>query len=88
MRRREFIAGLGGTAVWPVVARAQQRTTIPRIGVLSPSRSEDSIPNRVILNGFMAGLRELGYVEGQNSQSSASFQTRMPIDFANSLLNW
>jgi putative tryptophan/tyrosine transport system substrate-binding protein len=66
MRRREFIAGLGGAAAWPLAARGQQRTTIPRIGVLSPSRSEDSIPNRVILNGFMAGLRELGYVEGQN----------------------
>jgi putative ABC transport system substrate-binding protein len=66
MKRREFIAGLGSAAAWPVMARAQQRTTIPRIGVLSPSRSEDSIPNRVILNGFMAGMRELGYVEGQN----------------------
>src|SRR6516164_6787785 len=66
MRRREFIAGLGGTVAWPVVARAQQRTTVPRIGVLSPSRSEDAIPNRVLLKGFVAGLRELGYVEEQN----------------------
>jgi putative ABC transport system substrate-binding protein len=66
MKRREFIAALGGAAAWPMAARGQQRTTIPRIGVLSPSRSEDSIPNRVILNGFMTGLRELGYVEGQN----------------------
>jgi hypothetical protein len=66
VKRRDFIALLGFVANWPFTARAQQRTTIPRIGVLSPSRSEDSIPNRVILNGFMAGLRELGYVEGQN----------------------
>jgi putative ABC transport system substrate-binding protein len=66
MRRRDFIALLGFAASWPFTARAQQRTTIPRIGVLSPSRSEDAIPNRVILKGFMAGLRELGYVEGQN----------------------
>jgi putative tryptophan/tyrosine transport system substrate-binding protein len=65
VKRREFIAGLGGAAAWPVVARAQQ-PAMPRIGVLSPSRSEDAIPNRVILNGFVAGLRELGYVEGQN----------------------
>jgi putative tryptophan/tyrosine transport system substrate-binding protein len=66
MKRRAFIAALGGAAAWPLVARAQQGTKIPRIGVLSPSRSEDSIPNRVILKGFMAGLRALGYVEGQN----------------------
>jgi putative ABC transport system substrate-binding protein len=47
-------------------ACAQQGTKISRIGVLSPGRSEDSNPNRVILNAFVAGLRELGYAEGQN----------------------
>ena len=66
MKRREFIALLGIVAGWSFAARAQQETKIPRIGVLSPSRSEDSNPNRVLLNAFVAGLRELGYVEGQN----------------------
>ena len=66
MDRRSFITLFGGAVAWPLVAWAQQRTTIPRIGVLSPSRSEDSISNRVILKAFVAGLRELGYVEGQN----------------------
>jgi putative tryptophan/tyrosine transport system substrate-binding protein len=66
MKRRDFITLLGAAANWPFTAQAQQRTTIPRIGVLSPSRSEDAIPNRVILKGFVAGLSELGYVEGQN----------------------
>jgi putative ABC transport system substrate-binding protein len=46
--------------------RAQQGTKIPRIGVLSPSRSEDASPNRATLKAFVAGLRELGYVDGQN----------------------
>jgi putative ABC transport system substrate-binding protein len=68
MRRRAFIALLlSSTAVaWPRIVRAQQGTKIPRIGVLSPSRSEDASPNRVTLKAFVAGLRELGYVDGQN----------------------
>jgi putative ABC transport system substrate-binding protein len=66
MKRREFIALVGFAATWPSAARAQQATKIPRIGVLSPSRSQDSSPNRVTLSAFVAGLRELGYVEGQN----------------------
>ena len=65
MRRRDFIALLGFAANWPFAARAQG-TKIPRIGILSPSRSQDSSPNRVTLRAFVAGLRELGYVEGQN----------------------
>jgi putative ABC transport system substrate-binding protein len=65
MRRREFIALVSGAAAWPLAARAQQ-TKIPRIGVLSPSRSEDASPNRVTLQAFVTGMRELGYVDGQN----------------------
>jgi putative ABC transport system substrate-binding protein len=67
VRRREFITFLAGAAAaWPCIVRAQQGTKIPRIGVLSPSRSEDASPNRVTLKAFVAGLRELGYVDGQN----------------------
>jgi putative ABC transport system substrate-binding protein len=66
MKRREFITLIGGVAAWPRIVRAQQGTKIPRIGVLSPSRSEDASPNRVTLKAFVAGLRELGYVDGQN----------------------
>ena len=67
MRRREFICLTGGAAAaWPLVARAQQATKIPRIGVLLPGPSEGPNLNRVTLNAFVAGLRELGYAEGQN----------------------
>jgi ABC-type uncharacterized transport system substrate-binding protein len=66
MRRREFMTLLGGVAVWPLVAGAQPGTKIFRIGVLSPGRSEDSNPNRVILNALVGELRGLGYVEGEN----------------------
>src|SRR6266436_7660653 len=67
VRRRAFIILLAGAAaMWPRIVRAQQGTKIPRIGVLSPSRSEEASPNRVTLKAFVAGLRGLGYVDGQN----------------------
>src|SRR5215470_17084998 len=66
MRRREFVTLVGAIAVsWPRIVRAQGGPKIPRIGVLSPSRSEDASPNRVTMKAFMSGLRELGYVDGQ-----------------------
>jgi putative ABC transport system substrate-binding protein len=67
MRRRDFIPLLGGTAVaWPLVARAQQTTKMPRIGILSPGRSELPDTTLNMLNSFLRGLHELGYTEGQN----------------------
>jgi putative ABC transport system substrate-binding protein len=63
MRRREFIAGLGGAAAWPVVARAQQ-PTIPVIGWLGGQSADDDYKNITV--PFLQGLKEAGYVEGQN----------------------
>ena len=89
MRRREFNSFLAvAAAAWPSIVRAQQRTKIPRVGILSPSRSEDASPNRVMTRAFVAGLRELGYVDGQNIRIERSFQTRIPINFATPLLSW
>src|SRR5262249_33499313 len=63
LRRREFIAGLSGAgAAWPLPARAQ-RPALPVIGFLSndpPTMSADR------LRAFHEGLRETGYVEGEN----------------------
>jgi putative tryptophan/tyrosine transport system substrate-binding protein len=61
MRRREFIAGLGGAMAWPVAARAQKRT-MPVIGFLAVGPNG---PNRWGAS-FYQGLKEAGYVEGQN----------------------
>jgi ABC-type uncharacterized transport system substrate-binding protein len=67
MGRRAFIALLGGAAVaWPLATRAQQETRIPRIALLGPGRSEGFDASRATLDALVAGLRELGYREGQN----------------------
>jgi putative tryptophan/tyrosine transport system substrate-binding protein len=63
MRRREFIGGLAGAAAWPLAARAQQ-PALPVIGFLSPQSADDDYKNITV--PFLQGLKETGYVEGQN----------------------
>jgi putative tryptophan/tyrosine transport system substrate-binding protein len=66
MRRREFIAGLGGTAaVWPRAARAQQGDRVRRIGVLWPLAVEDP-QGRERDATFRQALQERGWREGRN----------------------
>jgi putative ABC transport system substrate-binding protein len=63
MKRREFIAGLGGAAAWPLVGRAQQ-PVMPVIGYLGAQSADDDYKNLTV--PFLQGLKEAGYVERQN----------------------
>ena len=60
MRRREFIAGIVGSAAWPLGARAQGQVT-PTIGFLSGTSRSETLPE-----GFRQGLSQAGYIEGRN----------------------
>jgi putative ABC transport system substrate-binding protein len=65
MRRREFIAGLGGAAAWPLTARAQQNDRVRRIGMLWPGDETDPLA-KSILSAFTQALADLGWVDGRN----------------------
>ena len=58
MRRRTFIAALGGAAAWPLAVQAQA-STLSQVGILDPG-----FPHH--FDAFRRGMRDVGYVEGQN----------------------
>jgi putative ABC transport system substrate-binding protein len=61
MRRRDFLGAFGAAVAWPLAAHAQQ-AALPVIGFLSGAGK----PSAAILNAFLKGLSELGYIEGSN----------------------
>jgi putative ABC transport system substrate-binding protein len=75
MRRRAFITVLGGAAVtWPVVALAQQRERVRRVGVLLPASADDP-EFQVRLAAFHQGLGQLGWIVGQNVRIETHWAT-------------
>ena len=85
-QRRESITLLGGAAVWPLAARAQQPAGTYRIGVLEtlpPDR------NKANFGALLRGLHKHGYIEGQNLQieyrSADGHDDRFPALVANSI---
>src|SRR5215467_13415262 len=79
IQRREFIAGLGSAAAWPVVAPAQQ-PAMPVIGWLSPRNANT---DDLVLPAFRQALAARGYVEGRNLKVEYRFadgmRDRLPI---------
>ena len=67
MRRREFITLVGGAAVWPLAARAQQPERMRRIGVLMTTATGDAVA-QTRYAAFLQGLQQLGWAEGRNVQ--------------------
>ena len=66
MKRREFVAALGGAVAWPLVARAQQASKIYRIGIVSAG----PVPPSKIQSAFFDGLRDLGWISHRFGQMS------------------
>src|SRR5260370_35705298 len=64
LRRREFITLLGGAAAWPLAAAAQQPTSTKRLGLLFASAQAAKAQG--LLEAVTQGLKEHGWVEGQN----------------------
>ena len=67
MRRREFIALFGSTAVWPITAHAQQPEQVRRIGILM-NRGAANPEGRAGIEAFRQGLQQLGWSDGRNVQ--------------------
>ena len=65
LRRREFIAGLGGAAAWPLAATAQQGDRVRRIGVLMPGDENDPVA-KTLVSVFTQALAALGWTDGGN----------------------
>ena len=65
MRRREFIAGLGGAVAWPMLVHAQQPDRMRRIGVLMGLDENDPLAKPRV-SAFTQALADLGWTDGRN----------------------
>jgi putative ABC transport system substrate-binding protein len=82
LKRRDFIALLGSAAAWPLAARAQSADNVRRVGILWPGASPPASPR---LESFREGLREAGFIEGENLVTSCAIP-RQDFNISRSLL--
>jgi putative tryptophan/tyrosine transport system substrate-binding protein len=82
MKRREFIAGLGSAAAWPLAARAQQPERMRRIGVLLSAAADDA-EFQVWVRAFLQGLQKLGWTVGRNVQIDTRWAGANAADIRN-----
>jgi putative ABC transport system substrate-binding protein len=80
VRRRDFIAVLGGVAAWPLAGHAQQPERIPRVGVLLAFLEKNS-STQAIVTAFTQALRHLGWVESENIRIDYRFAAGDPTLF-------
>jgi putative ABC transport system substrate-binding protein len=88
IQRREFVAGLGSAAAWPLVARAQQGSRVRRIGVLMPYDENDPL-GKARISAFTQALGGLGWTDGRNVRMDlrwAGADTNRMRTFAQELL--
>jgi putative tryptophan/tyrosine transport system substrate-binding protein len=89
MKRRDFIAVLGGAAVWPLAARAQQGDRVRRIGVLMGGDENDPV-RKTFVSAFTQALAGLGWTEGRNMRMDVrwgGFDTNRMQAFAKELVS-
>jgi len=80
VKRREFMALIGGVAAWPLAARAQQRPEhVARIGLLWPGVTPPVLPR---MESFRRGLREQGFVDGRNVLIELRYAQKGPPSLA------
>jgi putative ABC transport system substrate-binding protein len=72
MRRRDFISTLGGAAIWPLSAHAQQSRSMRRIGLLVNYLPED-LEGQARIKAFVEALRKLGWIEGENLHTEIKY---------------
>ena len=72
MKRRQFIAGLGSVAAWPLAARAQQGERVRRIGVLVLNDENEPVA-KTFLSAFIQALADLGWTEGRTARMDVRY---------------
>jgi putative tryptophan/tyrosine transport system substrate-binding protein len=73
VKRREFIAGLGSAAAWPIMAHAQQSNRMRRVGVLMGWNESDPVA-KAWLSAFTDGLSQLGWADGRNMRMDVRWE--------------